>query len=184
MLNYAYYMYNLRKSPLLCTFNTSPDETTYYRFMVLREAVMEGLTIIKPRLFEFSPDGQHSEEIPLCESSLTPNTTLLLDTYFIVLLYNPEGMSAGMNKSREKFEAQSIVCQRVHTPEYLWTQHDAPGTRHLLARLNPTSADGSSKPIKNGVVTLDTDVQSYLEHIKNQLKGSSFYKYFRFNWFF
>ncbi|CAE8629563.1 unnamed protein product [Polarella glacialis] len=47
------FMYHLRRSNFLQTFNASPDETAYYRMIVLRENVMNSLVMIQPALLQY-----------------------------------------------------------------------------------------------------------------------------------
>merc|ERR1712190_396239 len=48
------FMYHLRRSNFLQTFNASPDETAYYRTLVVRETVMNTLVMIQPALLKYS----------------------------------------------------------------------------------------------------------------------------------
>ena len=44
------FMFHLRRNCLLQNFNSSPDESTYYRYMFLRETCPNSMTMIQPRL--------------------------------------------------------------------------------------------------------------------------------------
>merc|ERR1719281_1962017 len=48
------FMYHLRRSNFLQTFNASPDETAYYRHCIIRENVINSLVMIQPALMEYS----------------------------------------------------------------------------------------------------------------------------------
>jgi hypothetical protein len=55
--NFAYYpqfIFHLRRSKFLQSFNYSPDETAFYRHMLLRENTNNSLTMIQPTLIEYS----------------------------------------------------------------------------------------------------------------------------------
>jgi len=51
------FMFHLRRSQFLQVFNNSPDETAYYRHILLSENVMESTTMIQPVLFSYSFQG-------------------------------------------------------------------------------------------------------------------------------
>merc|ERR1711948_110839 len=48
------YMYHLRRSNFLQTFNASPDETAYHRLIISREATTSTLIMIQPALLEYT----------------------------------------------------------------------------------------------------------------------------------
>ncbi len=50
------FMFYLRRSQFLHTFNASPDESEYYRMMILRENVGNSLVMIQPALMQYALD--------------------------------------------------------------------------------------------------------------------------------
>ena len=54
---YPQFMYYLRRSQFLNVFNSSPDETAFFRLMLNREGVVGSLIMIQPTLFQYSFDG-------------------------------------------------------------------------------------------------------------------------------
>eukprot|EP00916_Digyalum_oweni_P015999 GHVL01026248.1.p1 GENE.GHVL01026248.1~~GHVL01026248.1.p1 ORF type:complete len:439 (-),score=135.98 GHVL01026248.1:522-1838(-) len=53
-INFPQFIYHLRRSNLLQIFNTSPDETAFYRTVILSENTVNSLIIIQPALLEYS----------------------------------------------------------------------------------------------------------------------------------
>lgn len=51
------FMYHLRRSQFLQVFNNSPDETTFYRHMLMREDLTQSLIMIQPILYSYSFNG-------------------------------------------------------------------------------------------------------------------------------
>ena len=47
-------MFHLRRSQFLQVFNNSPDETSYYRLMLMREDLTQSLIMVQPVLFSYS----------------------------------------------------------------------------------------------------------------------------------
>jgi protein transport protein SEC23 len=76
----------LRRSQFLHTFNSSPDESEYYRMMMLRENVANTLVMIQPSLMQYSLD---TEPVPvlLDIDSLKDNCILVLDTFFYICIW-------------------------------------------------------------------------------------------------
>lgn len=52
------FMYYLRRSQFLRTFNASPDETQYYINLVLRENVGNSLVMIQPAVMSYDLDSE------------------------------------------------------------------------------------------------------------------------------
>jgi protein transport protein SEC23 len=51
---YPQFMYNLRRSPFLQAFNSSPDETAFYHVTLMREDINNLLLMIQPFLLSYS----------------------------------------------------------------------------------------------------------------------------------
>merc|ERR1719310_1628665 len=64
------FMYHLRRSNFLQTFNASPDETAFYRTIITRENVMNSLVMIQPALIEYSFDEGPPKPVLLDAASL------------------------------------------------------------------------------------------------------------------
>lgn len=112
---YPEFMFNLRRSPLIRVFNTSPDETTFYRYVSLivfliwcrfrefwflllphhyrhmlnREDLTQALTMIYPLLYSYSLNGP-PEPVRLDIASIQSDRILLMDTYFQIVIYHGE----------------------------------------------------------------------------------------------
>merc|ERR1711964_734489 len=87
---YPQFMYHLRRSHFLQTFNASPDETAYYRTILCKENVMNSLVMIQPALLEYSFDEGPPKPVLLDASSLKPNVILVLDSFFHVVIWRVE----------------------------------------------------------------------------------------------
>merc|ERR1712048_412376 len=79
------FMYHLRRSNFLQTFNASPDETAYYRLIISRESTTSTLIMIQPALLQYSFEDQQPQPVLLDATSLKSNVILLLDAFFHVV---------------------------------------------------------------------------------------------------
>merc|ERR1712078_308908 len=96
---YPQFMYHLRRSHFLQTFNASPDETAYHRTLLQRECVMNSLVMIQPALLEYSFDEGPPKPVLLDASSLKPNVILVLDTFFLLVIWRVRRSSSGTTPS-------------------------------------------------------------------------------------
>lgn len=59
---YPQFVFHLRRSQFLQVFNSSPDETAFYRVLLLRDNVSNALTMIQPTLVAYTL-GKDGEEL-------------------------------------------------------------------------------------------------------------------------
>ena len=84
------FMFYLRRSQFLHTFNASPDESEYYRSLLMRENVSNSLVMIQPSLMQYQLDTEQANPVLLDIDSLKNNVILLLDTFFYIVIWKGE----------------------------------------------------------------------------------------------
>jgi protein transport protein SEC23 len=87
-------MFHLRRSQFLQVFNNSPDETAFYRHVLNHEDVSNSLIMIQPTLDAYKIDEEEAEAVLLDSTSIQPETILLLDTFFHILIFHGETIAA------------------------------------------------------------------------------------------
>jgi protein transport protein SEC23 len=91
---YPQFMFHLRRSQFLQVFNNSPDETAFYRHVLNHEDVGNSLIMIQPTLDAYRIDQEEAEAVLLDSTSIQPDTILLLDTFFHILIFHGETVAA------------------------------------------------------------------------------------------
>ncbi|XP_037963230.1 protein transport protein Sec23A isoform X1 [Plutella xylostella] len=195
---YPQFMYHLRRSQFLQVFNNSPDETTFYRHMLMREDLTQSLIMIQPILYSYSFGGA-PEPVLLDTSSIQPDRILLMDTFFQILIYHGETIAqwrALRYQDMAEYEnfkqllrapvddAQEILQTRFPVPRYIDTEHGGSQARFLLSKVNPSQthnnmyAYGGAMPIPSAdggapVLTDDVSLQVFMEHLKKLAVSST-----------
>ncbi|XP_072929744.1 protein transport protein Sec23A isoform X1 [Epargyreus clarus] len=195
---YPQFMYHLRRSQFLQVFNNSPDETTFYRHMLMREDLTQSLIMIQPILYSYSFGGP-PEPVLLDTSSIQPDRILLMDTFFQILIYHgetiaqwralryqemPEYESFAQLLRAPVDDAQEILQSRFPVPRYIDTEHGGSQARFLLSKVNPSQthnnmyAYGGAMPIPSAdggapVLTDDVSLQVFMEHLKKLAVSST-----------
>lgn len=90
---YPQFMFHLRRSHFLQVFNSSPDETAFYRHVLNHEYVGDSLVMIQPTLDSYTFDQEGSVPVLLDSASIQPTHILLLDTFFQILIFHGETMA-------------------------------------------------------------------------------------------
>ncbi|CAO3641500.1 unnamed protein product [Cunninghamella blakesleeana] len=181
---YPQFMFHLRRSQFLQVFNNSPDETAFYRHVLNRENVDNSLIMIQPTLTSYGFDSP-PQPVLLDSISIKPDTILLLDTFFHILIFHGETVAqwrqAGYQEQEgyENFkqlleapvlDAQDLLIDRFPIPRYIVCDQGGSQARFLLSKLNPstTHASGSpyGAPTGAAIFTDDVSLQVFMEHLK------------------
>ncbi|KAF2074067.1 hypothetical protein CYY_004636 [Polysphondylium violaceum] len=181
---YPTFMFHLRRSNFLQVFNNSPDESSFYRFMLNRENVSNSLVMIQPTLEKYTFNGPPRPEV-LSASSISNDSILLLDTFFHVLIFSGETIAqwrkAGYDKDPNyqnfrdlliapKQDAAAILKERFPYPRYIECDQHSGEARFLLATIDPNITHTNNipqDPSKGEIVfTEDVNLHVFLEHLK------------------
>ena len=185
-------MYHLRRSQFLQVFNNSPDETTFYRHMLMREDLTQSLIMIQPILYSYSFNGP-PEPVLLDTSSIQPDRILLMDTFFQILIYHGETIAqwrALKYQDMPEYEnfkqllqapvddAQEILQTRFPMPRYIDTEHGGSQARFLLSKVNPSQTHNNMYAY--GQVSALKELCFCIEMFSN---FQYFWKFFKFLFF-
>ena len=180
---YPQFMFHLRRSQFLQLFNSSPDEAAYYRYVLSRENTTNSLVMIQPTLLSYSFDGPPQPALLDCQS-VQPNTILLLDTFFHVVVFHGETIAAwreqGYHEQEEhaafrnllespQSDAQMIMDARFPVPRYIVCDQYKSEARFLMAKLNPSVTPNTDGGVGAQVFTDDVSLRVFMEHCKLSL---------------
>lgn len=181
------FMYHLRRSNFLQTFNASPDETAFYRTIILRENTMNSLVMIQPALLQYSFDEGPPQPVLLDANSLKPNVILLLDSFFHVVIWRGETIEAWYQagyQEKEEYanfkallqapaeDAKMILGDRFPVPKFVQTNAGGSQARFLTSKVNPSNTHNTSSGGFGGtsgdssvVITDDVSLKVFMEHL-------------------
>ena len=177
---YPRFLYHFRRSSFMSTFNSAPDQTMTLRLSMLLEDVNSCLLMIQPMLKSYPVNSTEPLYVPLEMSSLAPNTSLFLDTYFRTLVWYGKDVAAwrdqglqdtpeyaNVKRSIEEplAEAKAVHDERFPAPQLITCDQDSSLSRYLLARCNPVTVEYA---LESGE-TLISDEPSF-EKFFNKLK--------------
>lgn len=191
---YPQFMYHLRRSHFLQTFNASPDETAYYRTILLRENVLNSLVMIQPALFQYTFDAP-PKAVMLDVQSLRPDVILLLDSFFHVVIWhgdvihswkeqgydnNPEYQNFKELLEAPHKDAKALLEDRFPAPKFVCCNAGGSQARFLLAKVNPSATHNTiggnyhnggpgygnaGNEVSNFVITDDVSLKVFMEHL-------------------
>lgn len=187
---YPQFIYYLRRSQFLQVFNNSPDETAFYRHVLLTEDTNNSLIMIQPTLTSFSLDGE-PEPVLLDSVSIKDDRILLLDTFFHILIFhgktvaewrkagyqdNPEYANFKQFLSEPKQEAAELLVDRYPLPRFIDTEEGGSQARFLYSKLNPSTTYSNQNYMggKGAVVlTDDVSLQVFMSHLQKLVVSGS-----------
>ncbi|KAJ2305816.1 GTPase-activating protein S23 [Coemansia sp. RSA 2611] len=169
---YPQFMYHLRRSQFLQVFNSSPDETAFYRHCLFHEDTTNSLTMIQPSLMSYGFEGTPAPVL-LDSVSMKPDVILMLDTFFHILIWHGETIAewrnAGYHEQPEYenlkllleapvVDAQSLLVERMPVPRYIVCDQNRSQARFLVSKLNPSTSYSSANQYGGGEAVLTDDV--------------------------
>ncbi|KAF5292822.1 hypothetical protein FQA39_LY13867 [Lamprigera yunnana] len=188
---YPQFMYHLRRSQFLQVFNNSPDETSFYRHMLMREDLTQSLVMIQPILYSYSFNGP-PEPVLLDTSSIQPDRILLMDTFFQILIFHGETIAQWRNMKYQDMpeyenfrqlliapvdDAQEILQTRFPMPRYIDTEQGGSQARFLLSKVNPSQTHNNmyayGADVGAPVLTDDVSLQVFMDHLKKLAVSST-----------
>ena len=174
------FMFYLRRSSFIQSFNESPDESTYYKFLLLGESVQNCTVMIQPLLFEYTAENPSPTPVFLDLNSLKNNCVLLLDTFFHVVVWHgidvmkwrEEGYQdqEGYENIKQMLDepqdyAQNIVDERLPQPRYVSCDAGSGQERLLKCTVNPSS-ESKNKHLEEGFFSDDVDLKIFMDSLK------------------
>ncbi|XP_021291371.1 protein transport protein SEC23 isoform X2 [Herrania umbratica] len=178
---YPQFMFYLRRSQFLDVFNSTPDETAFFRLMLNREGVMDSIVMIQPTLLQYSFDGP-PVPVLLDIRSISPDVILLFDSYFYVVIhygskiaqwrklgYDKDPNHENLMKLLEapQLDAGQLVAERVPPPKLVKCDQHSSQARFLLAKLNPSVTQDSTYTDGSDIIfTDDLSLQVFIDHLQ------------------
>lgn len=181
---YPQFMFHLRRSQFLQVFNSSPDETAFFRAILLREKVTNSLVMIQPTLMAYSLDGP-ATPVMLDVSSCAPTRILVLDTFFHFVIWHGDTIAKwqadGVQNLPEfdyfaqllaapKNDAQALMQDRFPYPRLIECVEKGSQSRFIMAKLNPSITQSTVGDSYNGgeppVFTEDVSLNVFMQHLK------------------
>lgn len=177
------FMFHLRRSHFVQVFNSSPDESAFYRSALLRENVSNALVMIQPTLDAYELGKPEPVPVLLSSTSIATNRILVLDTFFSIVIFlghdivqtrkegladKPEGAAFRAFLAQPLADAQALVRDRFPHPHYIECAQYSGDARHLLSILDPavTHVTSSTSPTAEAILTEDVSLQVFIEHLK------------------
>jgi protein transport protein SEC23 len=114
---YPQFMFHLRRSQFLQVFNNSPDETAFYRHVLNHEDVSNSLIMIQPTLDSYTFDQDGAVPVLLDSTSIQPQTILLLDTFFHILIFHGETMAEWRKAGYQDMEGYENFKELLESPK-------------------------------------------------------------------
>ena len=181
---YPQFMFHLRRSQFLQVFNSSPDETAFFRCIVLRENTTNSLIMIQPTLMAYSLEGP-AEPVILDVSSCSPTRILVLDTFFHLVIWYGDTIAKwqadGVHLRPEydyfaqllrapRADAQLLMEGRFPYPRFIECVEKGSQSRFLMAKLNPSITQSSGYEGGGGgeppVFTEDVSMKVFMQHLR------------------
>eukprot|EP01012_Entosiphon_sulcatum_P020555 TRINITY_DN2548_c0_g1_i3.p1 TRINITY_DN2548_c0_g1~~TRINITY_DN2548_c0_g1_i3.p1 ORF type:complete len:781 (+),score=124.06 TRINITY_DN2548_c0_g1_i3:78-2420(+) len=183
------FVYHLRRSEFLQVFNSSPDETTFFRSVLVREPCATAITMIQPTLHSYTFQSPPTAVL-LDSASVKPDCILLLDSFFDVVIHygqtiaswvqaqyhlQPEHEYFRLLLQAPKADAERLMSDRFPAPRFTECNHHGSQARILYNRINPSLTyhmQGYGQSSSEIMFTDDASLQTFMQHLKRLAVGN------------
>lgn len=184
---YPQFSFHLRRSPFLQVFNSSPDETAFYRTTLFRAPTNDALLMIMPSLRAYDLSGPPRPVI-LDSTSVSADNVLVLDSFFTLVVHHGQNIAAWRDQGYQENpeyanlkevleapvrDAEEVLSTRVPYPKYIVCDQHRSQARFLIARLNPSSTHRDLSTYGQGkgeiVYTDDASLQFFVDKLKQAI---------------
>lgn len=190
---YPQFIYHLRRSQFLQVFNNSPDETAFYRHILMTEDTYNSMTMISPTLLSFSMELPEPESVLLDSVSIKEDRILLLDTFFHILIFHGKTVALWRKQGYQdqedyayfkeflqapRVEASALLTGRFPLPRFIDTEQNGSQARFLFSKLNPSTTYNSDSAVLGAelgavVMTDDISLQAFMSHLRKIVVAGS-----------
>eukprot|EP01062_Namystynia_karyoxenos_P078989 TRINITY_DN8238_c0_g1_i1.p1 TRINITY_DN8238_c0_g1~~TRINITY_DN8238_c0_g1_i1.p1 ORF type:complete len:1068 (+),score=322.94 TRINITY_DN8238_c0_g1_i1:97-3204(+) len=176
------FLYYLRRAEFLQVFNSSPDETVWYRHLLHRENVHNGAVMIQPSLQAYQYGMATPDAVLLDQSSVKVDNILLCDAFCDVIIHHGRTIAEWRDKGyqhQEDFvafanqlkapheEVERIIANRFPCPKVTVCDQNGSQARYLYNKLNPSeSADQAHRDDAQVIHTDDANLQTFMLQLK------------------
>jgi len=173
------FMYHLRRSNVMTTFNSSPDETAYYHTIFVRENTLNSLVMIQPALLQYSFDNLQPQPVLLDSTSLKSDVILLMDSFFHVVIWRGEKIQGWYDSGYQDLEeyanfkallqaptlaAKQIMAERFPSPKFVQTNAGGSQARFVTSKVNPSTIHHGPMDA-TAVITDDQSLKAFMENL-------------------
>ena len=173
------FIFYLRRSLVLQNFNASPDEVAQFKTVLLKENVVNSMTMIQPILLSYSPDDTDYTPVSLEAENMKADRVLLLDAYFFICIWYGEDVcswrEAGYQNEPEYENiknmldspvdyAQNIIMERMPVPRFVSADYNSGQERLIKSVLDP-SLEGTQDFKEGYFVSDDVTLKVFSEFL-------------------
>ena len=180
------FIFYLRRSLVLQNFNASPDEVAQFKTVLLKENVINSMTMIQPILLAYTPDDNDFIPVGLEAENMKADRVLLLDAYFFICIWYGEDVcswrEAGYQNEPEYENiknmldspmdyAQNIIMERMPVPRFVSADYNSGQERLIKSVLDP-SQEGTQDFKEGYFVSDDVTLKVFNEYLIKKVVAS------------
>ena len=168
------FLYFLRRSQFINAFNVSPDESAFYRQMMLRSSVAEAILMIEPVLLSYSFNSDLPEPQFLSPEAMKKDRLLLLDSFFTVVIWHGPDICAWIEAEYHlKPEYENFAClldmpvndsglilqSRFPIPKLVMSKPRDGTERYIKAKLNTQTKGQAEQELFSDIMSIETFIE-------------------------
>lgn len=182
------YMYYLRRSPFISDFNSSLDESIFYKSSLMTETMLNCTIMIQPILYVYTPETPEPSPVHLDIDYMRDDNVLYLDAFFFICIWHGRNVcdwrDKGLHEDPEYENiksmlespqeiAQDTLSTRLPVSKYISCDSGNGQERYIKCTVNPSvSNSDSNSSIPEGFYTDDVSLKKFIDHLKKKVVSS------------
>lgn len=179
------FMYYLRRSPFISDFNSSLDESIFYKTSLLMENLVNCTIMIQPILYSFSAEVPEATPVHLDIECMKDDVVLFMDAFFFICVWHGSTVCGWREKGMQddpEYEnvknmlecpldyAQDLLMERLPVPKFINCDANSGQERYIKFIVNPSCGDSEQNSgIPDGYYTDDVSLKKFWEHLKKKV---------------
>lgn len=182
------FMFYLRRSPFISDFNSSLDESVFYKSTLINETMINSTVMIQPILYSYTAEVPEATPVHLDIENMKDEVVLYMDAFFFICIWHGATVCSWVEKGLQddpEYEniknmielpqeaAQELIQERLPVPKLISCDSGNGQERYLKSVLNPSCNNYEQNSlIPNGYYTDDVSLKRFWEHLKKKVVQS------------
>jgi len=181
------FMFYLRRSPFITDFNSSLDESLFYKSSLCCENLMNCTIMIQPILYSYSAENPEPSPVHLDIECMKDDVVLFLDAYFFICVWHGSTVCGwrekGMHEDPEyenvknmidlpQDYAQELIAERLPVPKFISCDSGSGQERYIKFIVNPSNVNADQNTGITQIHSDDINLKKFWEALKNKVVHS------------
>lgn len=179
------FMYYLRRSPFISDFNSSLDESVFYKSSLMNETMVNCTIMIQPILYVYTAENPEPNPVHLDIEHMKDVNVLYMDAFFFICIWHgatvanwrdkglqedPEYENIKLMLDLPQESAQETLLERLPVCKFISCDSGNGQERYIKFTVNPSCGNSEvNTGIPEGFYTDDVSIKKFWDHLRKKV---------------